>query len=86
MRPQPQLAQDPAEWLGDAHPLVEQLGSADWTGVALHALAESLRTRPVAMPAGALDVSPCYHEHVLLPHELPSIQTAFDHASSSRDS
>ena len=80
MWPQPQLAQDPAEWLGDAHPLVEQLGSAD--GLAsLHALAESLRTRPVAsLPALRMFLR-CYHEHVLLPHELPSIQTAFGHAS-----
>ena len=49
--PQTHLAQDPAEWLGDAHPLVQQLGTAD--GLAsLHVLAESLRARPVAsLPA-----------------------------------
>ena len=80
MWPQPQLAQDPAEWLGDAHPLVAQLGSAD--GLAsLDALAESLRARPVASLPALRTFLRCYHEHVLLPHELPSIQTAFGHAS-----
>lgn len=80
MWPQPQLAQDPAEWLGDAHPLVEQLGSAD--GLAsLHALADSFRTRPVSSLPALREFLHCYHERVLLPHELPAIQTAFTHAS-----
>lgn len=80
MWPQPQWAQDPAEWLGDAHPLVEQLGSAD--GLAsLHALADSLRTQPVASLPALREFLRCYHERVLLPHELPAIQTAFAHAS-----
>lgn len=77
---QPQLAHDPAEWLGDAHPLVEQLGSAD--GLAsLHALAEALRARPVAGLASLREFLLVYRERVLLPHELPAIRTAFDHAS-----
>lgn len=76
----PQLAQDPAEWLGDAHPLVEQLGSAD--GLAsLHALADSLRARPVASPAALREFLLAYRERVLSPHELPAIRTAFDHTS-----
>lgn len=76
----PELAQDPAEWLGDAHPLVEQLGSAD--GLAsLHALADSLRTRPVASRPALREFLLAYRERVLLPHELPAIRTAFDHAS-----
>ena len=76
---QPQLAHDPAEWLGDAHPLVEQLGSAD--GLAsLHALADSLRTRPVASLPALREFLQRYHERVLLLHELPAIQTAFAHA------
>jgi urease accessory protein UreF len=80
MWPQPQLAHDPAEWLGDAHPLVEQLGSAD--GLAsLHALAESLRARPVTSLSALRDFLRRYHEGILLPHELPAIQTAFSHAS-----
>ena len=80
MWPQPQLAHDPAEWLGDAHPLVEQLGSAD--GLAsLHALADSLRARPVTSLPALRDFLHCYHERILLPHELPAIQSAFSHAS-----
>jgi urease accessory protein UreF len=80
MWPQPQLAHDPAEWLGDAHPLVEQLGSAD--GLAsLHALAESLLARPVASLPALREFLLAYRERVLLPHELPAIRTAFDHAS-----
>ena len=79
MWPQPQLAHDPAEWLGDAHPLVEQLGSTD--GLAsLHTLADSLRTRPVASLPALQEFLRCYHERVLVRHELPAIQTAFAHA------
>ena len=80
MWPQPELAYDPAEWLGDAHPLVEQLGSAD--GLAsLDALAGSLRARPVTSLPALRDFLHCYHERILLPQELPAIQTAFARAS-----
>ena len=78
-QPEPQLAYDPAEWLGDAHPLVEQLGSAD--GLAsLHALAEALRSRPVASLPALREFLVAYYERILLPHELPAIQNAFTHA------
>jgi urease accessory protein UreF len=77
---QPDLAQDPAEWLGDAHPLVEQLGSAD--GLAsLRAMAESLRVRPVLSLPALREFLLAYRDSVLLPHELPAILTAFDHAN-----
>ena len=82
MWPQPQLTQDAAEWLGDAHPLVEQLGSADGL-VALHALADSLAAKPVTSLPALRTFMQRYHERVLLPHELPSIQAAFQHASRS---
>jgi len=76
----PALTQDPAEWLGDAHPLVAQLGTAD--GLAsLHALAESLTTRPVTSLAALREFLQAYHERILLPHELPAIQTAYQHIS-----
>lgn len=76
----PELTQDPAEWLGDAHPLVEQLGSAD--GLAsLHELADSLAIRPINNLAALHQFLRCYHERILLPQELPAIQRAFDHAS-----
>ena len=78
--PQPQLAHDPAEWLGDAHPLVQQLGTAD--GLAsLHGLADSLRARPIASLPALREFLRCYHQRILLPHELPAIQKAFVHAS-----
>jgi len=76
----PQLGHDDAEWLGDAHPLVQQLGSAD--GLAsLHALADSLRARPVKHLPALREFLQTYHERILLPHELPAIQNAFVHAS-----
>ena len=76
----PELTHDPAEWLGDAHPLVQQLGSAD--GLAsLHALADSLLACPINNLSGLRRFLRNYHQRVLLPRELPAIQTAFDHAS-----
>lgn len=78
--PQPQLTHDPAEWLGDAHPLVEQLGTAD--GLAsLHALADSLAARSVTSLPALREFLRAYHERILLPQELPAIQTAYDHVS-----
>ncbi len=80
--PKPQLGQDAAEWLGDAHPLVQQLGSAD--GLAsLHALADSLRSQPVASLPALRDFLLAYYRGILLPHELPAIQKAFIHASQN---
>lgn len=76
----PSLAQDPAEWLGDAHPLVAQLGTAD--GLAsMHTLAGSLTVKPITSLAALKDFLQAYHEQILLPHELPAIRTAFNHAS-----
>lgn len=76
----PALTTDPAEWLGDAHPLVAQLGTAD--GLAsLHALAESLATPPITSLAALREFLQAYHQRILLPHELPAIQTAFHHIS-----
>lgn len=76
---QPQLTHDPAEWLGDAHPLVEQLGSAD--GLAsLHALVDSLEARPVADLPALREFLRAYFDRILLPYELPAIQKAFTHA------
>ncbi len=76
----PSLTQDPAEWLGDAHPLVAQLGTAD--GLAsLHALAGSLTVKPITSLAALREFLRAYREMILLPHELPAIRTAFTHAS-----
>lgn len=76
----PSLTQDPAEWLGNAHPLVAQLGTAD--GLAsMHALAGSLTVKPITSLAALREFLRAYHERILLPHELPAIQTAFNHSS-----
>ena len=76
----PSLTQDPAEWLGDAHPLVAQLGTAD--GLAsLHAMAGSLTVKPITSLDALKEFLQAYHERILLPHELPAIQTAYNHIS-----
>jgi len=78
--PQPQLTHDPAEWLGDAHPLVAQLGSADGL-TSLHALADSLALQPITSMPALRSFLLAYHEQILLPQELPAIQTAYDHVA-----
>ena len=75
----PQFGQDAAEWLGDAHPLISQLGSADGL-VSLHVLADTLHNRPVTSIESLHEFLQRYHEHVLIPHELSAIQTGFLHA------
>ena len=74
----PELTQDAAEWLGEAHPLVEQLGSADGL-VSLHALANSLAGSPVNSLAALGDFLRRYQEQILLPLELPAIRDAYHH-------
>lgn len=78
MEPQPQLAYDPAEWLGDAHPLVAQLGSADGL-TALHHLAETLVAQPVTSLDALRKFLRVYLERILFPHELPAIRRAYQH-------
>jgi len=78
----PELAQDAAEWLGEAHPLVEQLGSADGL-VSLHTFATSLMARPVNSLPALRDFLSCYQEQILLPHELPAIRDAYHHAAQN---
>src|SRR5204863_3532500 len=69
---------EPAEWLGDYHPLVEQLGSANGL-VALGDVSASMQIPLVhdlpSLRRFLLD----YQRLILLPHELPAIQRAFDH-------
>lgn len=74
----PKLTSDPAEWLGDAHPLVAQLGTADVLA-SLHALAESLTAKPIDSVATLREFLRAYHDRILLPHELPAIRRAFGH-------
>ena len=81
MPPQPQLAlRDAAEWLGDWHPLAEQLGSANGL-VALGSISASLRLRPVQDLPSLRRFLRSYQAQILLPLELPAIQAAREHAA-----
>ncbi len=71
-----QLAlRDAADWLGDWHPLADQLGSAD--GLATLASVGALLSLPPVTGVPSLRYFlRQYQEKVLLPFELPAIQTA----------
>lgn len=78
---QTQLAlNDAAEWLGDWHPLAEQLGSADGL-LALGSVSASLRLGPVHNQAALRTFLRKYQARLLIPFELPAIQCAHGHAS-----
>jgi urease accessory protein UreF len=77
---QTQLAlRDAVEWLGDWHPLAEQLGSADGL-VTLASASACLRARPVRDVISLRRFLEGYHSGILLPYELPAIQAAHGHA------
>ena len=81
MRPQTQLAlSDAAEWLGDWHPLAEQLGSADGL-MALSSISAALRMRPVQDLPSLRRFLFSYQREILGPRELPSIHAAYGHAA-----
>ncbi|PWU11699.1 MAG: hypothetical protein C5B50_22905 [Verrucomicrobia bacterium] len=76
---QTQLAlNDAAEWLGDWHPLAEQLGSADGL-VPLGSVSSLLSLPPVHDSASLCRFLLAYQQEILLPLELPAIQTAHQH-------
>jgi urease accessory protein UreF len=78
---QTQLAlNDAAEWLGDWHPLAEQLGSTDRL-VALGSVSASLRLVPVHNLSSLRLFLRNYHSQILLPFELPAILQAHGHAA-----
>jgi urease accessory protein UreF len=80
MATQPQLALgDAAEWLGDWHPLAEQLGSADGL-VTLGSVSALLRLPPVRDLSSLRRFLRDYQAHILVPFELPAIEEAFGHA------
>ena len=67
------------ELLGELHPLVTQLGSADgWA--TLSAVSASLRVPRVNSRASLAAFLEAYYSHVLLPRELPAIWRAWHHA------
>ncbi len=74
------LATDPAEWLGQWHPLAAQLGAADGL-VALAALTAALNLPPIGDLPTLRQFIRAYHERVLRPVELPAILRAFDHTA-----
>src|SRR5437899_3683117 len=81
MTEQTQLAlSDAAEWLGDWHPLAEQLGSADGL-IALGSVSAFLRLRPVHNVPSLREFLRHYQKHILLPLELPAIRCAHGHAA-----
>ncbi len=69
-----------AEMLGDWHPLVQQLGSAEGL-VALSTASHSLQLSNVDSVPSLLRFLESYQSQVLIPFELPAIQRAFRHAS-----
>ena len=78
---QTQLAlSDAAEWLGDWHPLAEQLGSTDGL-VTLSSVSASLRLVPVHDLSSLRHFLQNYHSRILLPVELPAIHGAHGHAA-----
>jgi urease accessory protein UreF len=74
---QPALG-DPTEWLGDWHPLAEQLGSANGLAALSEVSAAMQIPRVHDLPTLRRFLHD-YQRRVLLPHELPAIQRAFDH-------
>jgi urease accessory protein UreF len=78
---QTQLAlSDAAEWLGDWHPLADQLGSTDGL-VTLGSVSASLRLVPVHNVPSLRNFLRHYQSQILLPFELPAIQSAHGHAT-----
>src|SRR5271157_211818 len=77
---QTQLAlSDAAEWLGDWHPLAEQLGSTDGL-VTLGSVSALLRLVPVHNLPSLRNFLRNYQSQILLPCELPAIRCAHGHA------
>lgn len=66
---------DAAEWLGDWHPLADQLGSADGLA-ALGSLSTFFRLTPVHDVPSLRQFLHHYHTAILLPFELPAIHQA----------
>ena len=71
---------DATEWLGDWHPLAEQLGSAAGL-VALGSASTLLRLPPVQDLVSLSRFVENYQARILLPLEWPAIQSAHGHAA-----
>jgi urease accessory protein UreF len=69
---------EPADWLGNWHPLAEQLGSTNGMA-ALKEVSQSMQVAIVDDFPSLRRFLESYQARILLPHELPAIQRAFDH-------
>jgi urease accessory protein UreF len=73
---------DAAEWLGDWHPLAEQLGSADGL-VTLASVSRQLSLPPVHNRRSLVGFLRQYQQRILRELELPAIQRAHAHAEKN---
>jgi urease accessory protein UreF len=71
---------DAAEWLGDWHPLAEQLGSTEGL-VSLSSIASLLHLPPVRDGGSLRLFLEDYQQHILLPLEWPAIRAAYGHTA-----
>ena len=76
------LHSEPAELLGDWHPLVAQLGSTEGL-VEFASLASLLQVGTIEHAHALREFLRRYTGELLLPVELPAIRRAFDHASAN---
>lgn len=74
---QPELG-EPADWLGNWHPLAEQLGSTNGLA-ALKDVSLAMQVPIVQDFSSLRRFLENYQRQILLPYELPAIQRAFDH-------
>jgi urease accessory protein UreF len=80
VKPKQLALNDAAEWLGDWHPLAEQLGSADGL-LTLASVSSELRLPPVQDASSLERALRQYQSEILLPLELPAIEAAHGHTS-----
>jgi urease accessory protein UreF len=80
VKPTQLVLNDAAEWLGDWHPIAEQLGSADGL-VALGSAAVWLRLAPVHDFPSLEHFLQEYQTRILFPFELPAILAAQGHTA-----
>ncbi len=70
---------EPPEWLGDCHPLVEQLGSAEGL-LSLASVSAVLQVLPVNSVDALRTFLRGYQSQILFPFELSVIDRAFHHS------
>src|SRR5690242_8988435 len=78
-RQTPMTLSDPAEWLGDWHPLAHQLGSADGL-VTLASASALLRLKSIHSVSSLRQFLRNYQRRILFPLELPAIESGHGHA------